>query len=198
MPEYFSPFIKSTEIPSEFWSDLTHQPFENCISCEKYLLEEGTEYMIEKAMQSSGIEGVVSTIFEYAICLECASQLRSQLSKESLKNIDDFYAKRTNLDERRGRLMTNPSQVGEWIRHCIVDNRPYELGEEYQIYGQCIGKNFLYFDMPFMISGRAVEEIVGLISDKTMDELNNFKNNLTAGPPEFKALLESGGARVYI
>ena len=192
------PFIKHTSIPKEFWSDLTGKPFEHCISCECTLLENNVEYVIEKALQSTEVEGIVSTIFEYAMCLPCAGQLRTQLSVESLQNIEQFYRERMSFTARRERLMNSELLIEKWIGECIVNQRPCKPGEEYQIYGQCVGEHFLYVDMPFMISGEAVDEMVELISNETLDELDDFMNDLTAGPPEFKELLESGGVKVFI
>lgn len=198
MSQFFLPIIQKAEIPKVFWSDLTNQPFDKCISCECNLLDDNVEYMIEKAFQSTNISGVNSTIFEYAMCFDCANQLRSQLSASSLKNIDRFYANRADFESRRNKLLSNDLNVDIWLNDCIINQRPYQVGEEFQIYGQCVGKDFIYADMPFMISGQALEEIIDLISNETMDELDNFKDKLTSGPPEFMELLNSTGARVFI
>lgn len=199
MSQFFLPIIQQAEIPKIFWSDLNNQPFNKCISCERNLLDEHVEYMIEKAFQSTNISGVNSTIFEYAMCFDCADQLRNQLSTSSLKNIDRFYAERANFESRRNKLISfNNLDIDLWLKDCIINQRPYQVGEEFQIYGQCVGKNFIYADMPFMISGQALEEIIELISNETMDELDNFKDKLTSGPPEFMELLNSTGARVFI
>lgn len=185
-------------IPKEFWSDLTNKPFENCISCECELLGGEVEYVIEKAMQSTEVEGIVSTIFEYAMCLPCAEKLRKQLSSQSLRNINQFYQDKIDFANRRTKLLNNEPNITDWVGECIVNKRVIKPGEEYQIYGQCIGEHFLFVDMPFMLSGEAIDEMVELISDETMDELNDFMNNLTSGPPEFKELLETGGVKVFI
>ena len=199
MPENHFPLVKWTEIPKVFWSDLSNQPFEHCIHCEKYLLEEDTEYLIEKAIQSTEKEGVYSTIFEYAICFDCADQMKAQLSESSIQNINRFYAEHVDMDARREQLIAHTENTErDWLKNCIVKHKPYQAGSEYQIYGQCSGKRFLYFDMPFMISGEAMEEMIELISDETMDELDRFKDDLISGPPEFKEILDKGGPRVFI
>lgn len=198
MSNPFLHFLRHTEIPPTFWSDLTNQPFENCISCECELLNGEKEYVIEKAFQSTEVEGVVSTVFEYAMCMPCAEKMRGQLSVQSLQNITQFHEEHMNFEERRTRLESEELNLEDWIGECIVNERPHKLGEEYQIYAQCIGKHFLYTDMPFMVSGEALEEMIGLISNETKEELDDFMNNLTSGPPEFKELLEAGGVKVFI
>lgn len=191
--------IKWTEIPQLFWSDLTNSPFEHCIHCEKPLLEGNMDYMIEKAIQSTDKEGVYSTIFEYAICFECADQLKAQLSVSSMENINRFYAEKVDMNKRREALLADAGHTEEdWLKDCIIKHRPSKGGEEYQIYGQCNGKRFLYYDMPFMISGEALDEMIDLISDETMDELDRFKDDLITGPPEFKEILDKGGPRILI
>lgn len=198
MSKSLLPFIKHSAIPKAFWSDLTNKPFENCISCKCELLGDEVEYVIEKALQSTEVEGVVSTIFEYAMCMPCAGKLRSQLSSQSLKNIDSFYHEKIDFTDRRTKLANNELNITDWIGECIINKRSFKPGEEYQIYGQCIGEHFLFVDMPFMLSGEAVDEMIELISNETMDELDDFMNNLTSGPPEFKELLETGGVKVFI
>ena len=199
MPEQFDPPLRWAEIPKIFWSDLTNRPFEHCIHCEQSLLENNVPYMIEKAIQSTEHEGVYSTIFEYAICFECAEGLKSQLSASSMSNINRYYAERVDMEARRKQLLNNEECLdSEWLENCLVKKRPNTPGEEYQIYGQCSGRHFLYYDMPFMICGEALEEMTELISDETMDELDRFKDDLIGGPPEFKEILDKGGPRVLI
>ena len=62
--------LHAEPIPSLFWSDITCKPFENCIKCERYLLEEGTLYLIEKAIKSYVGFDATSTVFEYAMCMD--------------------------------------------------------------------------------------------------------------------------------
>ena len=40
------------DIPEQFYSDGDGKPFENCVVCGKNLMEDGTRYVIEKAMKN--------------------------------------------------------------------------------------------------------------------------------------------------
>ena len=55
------------DIPEQFYSEETKKPLENCLMCDKYLLDEGTEYMVEKAMRRHPKLGTETTLFEMAI-----------------------------------------------------------------------------------------------------------------------------------
>ena len=184
-------------VPKVFWSDLTGKPFENCIMCEKYLLNDGTLYMIEKAFKSYNTDAADSTIFEYAICLECADKMQSKLSQESRLKMDAYYQERVDLFERRKKLEEVENNLGDRIGECLLLQQPAAKGGEYQIYAQCDGKDMVYLDMPFMICGEAVDELIQLMSNETLDELNGFMNDLTGGPPELRELLEAG-PRVFV
>jgi hypothetical protein len=189
--------LHAAPIPQIFWSDVTCQPFENCIKCERYLLEEGTLYLIEKAIKSYVGFDAISTVFEYAMCMDCAHEMHKELSVSSRTKIETYFEQNTNFDARRNELKEN-LEINNWIQNCIITGERPTEGGEYQIYGQCDGKHFLYHDFPYMMSGEVVDSLIDLMSNKTLDELNNFKNNLTQGPSEFQELLNSGGARVFV
>lgn len=189
--------LNVSEIPPIFRSDDTGEPFSNCIKCDRYLLDEGTLYLIEKAFKSYVGFDSRTTIFEYAMCMDCVQDMQKELSVSSRNNIDAFFAKQTDFDERRERLRDD-WDVQNWIQNCIVTNNKPVEGGEFQIYGQCDGAHFMYYDFPYMISGEVIDQMIDLMSDKTIDELNNFKNNITQGPPEFQELLNSGGVRVFV
>ncbi len=192
---FFTP-LASNPIPKIFWSDLTSKPFENCVMCEKYLLGEGEHYLIEKALR--GYKGLTatSTIFEYAMCIDCAEKMRATLSTDSKSKIDKYYSENINFDERRASLKDTPTE--EWLKECVIDKKAASDGGEFQIYGQCFGKNLVVHDFPFMIRGEAIDRIIHLLSAETLDELNGFMEDLTSGPPEFQELLKVGGPKIFV
>jgi len=195
--DHFFTSITSTPIPKVFWSDLTSKPFENCVMCEKYLLESGEHYIIEKAFK--GYKGVTttSTIFEYAMCIDCAEKMRATLSTDSKNKIDAYYAEHVNFDKRRDTLKESFS-VQEWLKECLIDKKEASDGGEFQIYAQCLGENLILHDFPFMLRGEALDHIVNLLSPETLDELNGFMEDLTSGPPEFQELLKVGGPKIFV
>lgn len=183
-------------IPSVFYSDLTSDLFENCISCNKYLLNDGTQYLIEKAFKSYKNESITSTIFEYAMCFDCYDEMRSKISVISRSKLDDFYENKIDLSKRYTEL--KGKEVSSWLEKCIVNDSSPSIGGEYQIYGMCDEKDMLFYEMPFMLSGEAIDKMVGLLSLETKDELDDFFKKITSGPPELRKILEERGVKAFI
>lgn len=109
---------KWSDIPPIFWSDLLHAPFNKCIQCTRNLLEPGVIYLIEKALKGFNSNSPLQTVFEYAICLDCAEEMRMTLSAESRANIEDFYNKNIDFNVRRGNLEEKSTEV--WLEECLI------------------------------------------------------------------------------
>lgn len=183
-------------IPRVFWSDLTGKPFERCIQCNRYLLEDGVGYFVEKAFQKYKGKKITSTVFEYAMCYGCRDELSEVFSTETKERIDAFLGPYFDRNKRLKELDVNAT-VEDRIRHCIVDKEEASEAGSYQIMAQCDGSDILLDLMPMMIRGEVMDRIVDLISDKSMDEFNRFMDQNFTGPPEFKEIL-SNGPRVLI
>lgn len=183
------------DIPKRFYSDLDQKPFENCLLCEKELLQKGTFYIIEKAYRAFGSEIGEKTLFEYAICLDCAEEYRKQLSKESRNNIDEYMSKIDFADRSHGLI---GKEGDEWLKNCIIHQEGVGEEGEAQIYGLCEGDQFCFGEFPYMIRSEAMDEIVSLLSAETLDELNRFKDQLNSGPPELQDILDKVGPRLLV
>ena len=81
-----------TPIPEEFYSFESNQPFENCLVCKADLLSGEIEYFIEKAVRNYHEHDVSDIVYEYAICWHCAHDMNSQMSAESMQNIQDYFS----------------------------------------------------------------------------------------------------------
>ena len=79
------------DIPDRFYSDAEGKPFENCQMCGKFLLTEGTTYVVEKAIKNYKDYDVNSTIFEFAVCIDCHTKVQQGMSDESLANLHRYY-----------------------------------------------------------------------------------------------------------
>ena len=88
------------DIPKEFYSTETNAPIDTCIDCERYLLVEGAEYVIEKAIRHYSAFDLDNTIFEYAICKECAVKMMASLSRDSLVKIHDHFEQYADIGQR--------------------------------------------------------------------------------------------------
>ncbi len=181
----------TVDIPGEFYSFSSGALFDHCIDCDKYLLEKDTEYFIEKAIRQYEGYKVRDVIFEYAICFECADRVRREMSVESIQNVENFFMENVDMSRRMEIMMENPGNPQEWISHCLLkETSMNELGE-FQLYAQCRGDKMEMGQMPYMISGAALEEIQHLLSSRTLDELNGFMDRHFGPPPDLMELLPS-------
>ncbi|WP_205501809.1 hypothetical protein [Rufibacter psychrotolerans] len=179
-------------IPQELFSVESGQPFHSCLTCEGHLLQDGVNYLVEKAVRFYPQTGTQDIIFEYAMCMKCAQQLREELSAESRERVDAYFSERVDLVARREALLSlpEPLRLENWLSHCLITGAPRTACTEYQIYAQCDGRDLIYTYMPYLISGEAMEEIQELISPHTRQVLDDFMDQHFGLPPELRALLQ--------
>ena len=184
-------------IPKLFFDDLTGAPMQRCISCELKLLEAQTPYFIEKAIKPQLGYKTYATVFEYAMCLPCMNQHKGKISQSSLANINQYFFDNIDITSRQY-LIANElyDDLGLWMDHCLITEKHITAIGECQVYAQCLGDQMVMGDYPYMISGEALDEVVNLLSDETIDEFNKLKDELV-GPSEFQDLLK-GGPRVLL
>ncbi|MBC3542042.1 hypothetical protein ACFSC6_08640 [Rufibacter sediminis] len=179
-------------LPRELHSEASGEPFQSCIACNCQLLQEGVNYLVEKAVRVYPQAGLRDVVFEYAMCLNCAQQLRNELSEESKRQINAYFAQRVDFVARREALLSlpDPLNLDNWLSHCIVHGTPRSACREYQIFAQCGGADLFYTYMPYMISGEAMEEIQECLSAHTRQILDDFMDTHFGLPPELRALLQ--------
>ena len=93
-----------------------------------------------------------------------------------MQNVD--FEKRLELTRQ------NPDRPSEWIKNCLVNHTSIDEIREYQIYAHCNGRHLNITHMPYMVSGEIIDQITHLLSDETLDELDDFMNNNFGPPPE--------------
>ena len=181
------PFDEVTDIPSIFHSFSEENVFQHCISCNTKLLENDSEYLIEKAFRRYPGFDTQDVIFEYAMCLRCAEKMRKELSVESMRNIQNFFDQRVDFYGRRQEMLYEHSlNCHAWLDRCIVTGKPMSELQEFQIYGHCRGDRFLFSYMPYMISNEAMDTMSELLSEKTRGEIDRFIDDNFGLPPELK------------
>lgn len=173
-------------IPPEFWSDLTGKPFTHCTLCEKELSSVKGMYMVEKAIKIQN--GYRNTVFEYAICRECAQQRTSKLSAESLERIQQFFTE--NRQELPQRMTYSNRQMKQFYTKCCVTGKNVNDVEEYQLACQFHSGIPSYMAQPIMISGEVINQLQELLSEQTKDEFDDFMDDIYTGPPELKELFK--------
>lgn len=176
-------------IPKEFMSAETNDYFQHCIECDRPLLNEETDYFIEKCIRTYPDFTATDTVFEYAICISCAEKMRAKLSKESLEAIENFMKHKVD-PFRHQAFISNHPEPENWTGQCLVSGRSKTDVEEYQVYAHCRGTSLVHgMQMPYMISGEVLDQVSQLLSNETLDELDNFMNDNFGPPPELEELL---------
>jgi hypothetical protein len=177
-------------IPGQFYSDATGKPFRNCIRCEKNLLMPGTHYLIEKAIRAYSEFETTDTVYEYAVCVSCYIEMRKELSQKSMQNLDTYFKDQADLIRRRDELLKEGSgYFDEWISECIIKHTPLSECSEYQLVCECTGDQLILSQMPYMVSGEAMDEMMDLLSDQTLDFLNGFRDRFLGPPQEVRDIL---------
>jgi hypothetical protein len=187
-PESLNSFVP---LPSVLLSDNAGKPFSNCMVCDKYLLTEGTPYMIEKAIRQIPEMNIKETLFEYAMCMDCAMMMNNSLSVESRQRINNYFATHVDFEARNTDLMKDKAtDVESWISTCIVRKTPVAKSAEYQIVAQCDGTNLVLSYAPFALCMETMDEMTALLSEKSLGEIDDFMGKYFTGPPEVSAILK--------
>lgn len=174
--------MKNLTIPPTFYSFETGAPFERCISCEKYLLNDDTEYLIEKAMKSYEGYKAKDVIFDYAICMDCAEKMRKKISKHSWNHIMRYFEENIDVNFRNQLLKEEPT---ESLSYCLLKKTPINDCREYQLHAHCKGSKLFMNNPPYMISGAVMDELMPKLSKETVDEMNGFFKKHFSPDPSF-------------
>lgn len=184
---YISPMLREDfpyiPLPEVFYPFESKEPFCSCSRCKRSLLSEDVEYIIEKALKPG------DTIYEYAVCFACIEDSRSRISADSSAVIEGFFRERMRpLNHREEMLSKYDLNTDLWLDRCIVTGKRVSEMDEYQILGHAQGP-FLVFSMfPYALGEEASKELTDLISPETMDEMDDFADELIDIPPELREL----------
>ena len=172
--ENISEFIP---VPEEFQSFEKGAPFSTCSMCHGHLLEDGTQYIIEKGYNRG------ETSFEYALCMECREKLMKGLSVKSLQLIEHYFDERVDLAARRARLIqSDPDDHRPWISQCVLSGTPLRRDSEYQFCGVCDGPHLLFAYLPYAICGEEVHSLCARLSRQTRDRIDQFVEDVLGVP----------------
>lgn len=196
--EASGPYSNIVDIPDKFHSQFSGGYFENCLVCDRNLLENHVHYLIEKAIKRFPEYGTEEVIFEYGICIPCLMSMRKRLSEVSKQRVEDYFAAHVDLNERRRQLRENSFDLDKLLDHCIVKNTDASQLTEYQIYAFCRGKKMIISEMPYLIGGEAIDELAQRLSNETLDEIDGFTDKYFGFPPEFRDIFDRNRTLVII
>ena len=184
-------FPKRIPIPESFYSIETEEPISQCLACDTALLEDSTEYLIEKGYRQYEAYDVQETVFEYALCMDCHAKMRQSFSEISKHRCQAYLAEHIDLAERTGALLGDESpDPSAWTRRCAVHDTPREDLREYQVMAHCQGETLMLTHLPLLMGGPAVNALVDRLSDETIDDLGGFRDEHLGLPPELKRDLQ--------
>lgn len=171
------------EIPESFHSSETGEPYRECSICGTGL--EGM-YFIEKAFQRTHDKTEFKAVFEYALCEDCKNGMMVNISKESMKNIQNFamemddalFQNRDDFDPRMDYMLS----------HCLATGKSIDELDEYHLIG--IFENDKIIQLPMVYGESFIEEYSELLSDETKGFFDDFFNHITIIPPALAKLLE--------
>jgi hypothetical protein len=171
-----------SDIPEIFRSNKNGELLASCIMCDDDLLNYEHGYVIEKAFNKKPGTDDFELIFEYAICTECQQSLSKEMSEKSMKNIRRFFnVHKTNISG----LSNTDSDISKRLRTCMISDNEVADMKEYQIAGQFYKDHMIVFDaFPFAIGDHAIDEIQELLSKKTKDFSDKFKDLIL--PPDVR------------
>ena len=178
------PEPKFVPIPSEFHSLENDGPFNKCLKCEAELLQSGMPYLIERVFVQQ------EPIVEYAMCEACVMASQSELSVESRQAVTDYMLSNLDVSQRLGRLSEwaehGSDDASELMNRCLFSGTRAEDCREKQIAAWCQGDQMRVDHVfPMMISGVAIEELNGVLSEKTRGWIDDFVGDNFGMPPEF-------------
>ena len=178
------------EIPKDFYSDGEGKPFENCLICGKDLLKGDVSYVIEKAMRNYDKYDFSSTVYEFAICTDCHQEQQNKMSKESIANMQLYYQEKVKeIGKQTVAIDLRNFDLKTWLSKCFFTNKPVSEMQEYQIVAQFKGNKMLMNMPPMVIGEDIINDMADLLSDKTIDEMNGFKEQFLGPPPEFEEFI---------
>lgn len=178
------------DIPKRFFSDVTDEPFKTCNVCGTELLTNEVPYVIEKAVKNYSGHNFSSTIYELAICLKCHTKMQQSMSKESIAKIQNYHAEVMSSKGNQPIMidMTNFS-LDDWLSKCFFKGGDISEMKEYQVVGQFKGDKMIMNTPPLIIGDEAMAEMAGLLSDKTTDEMNGFREKFLGPAPEIEEMI---------
>lgn len=174
-------------IPEIFLNSDTKAPLTHCVQCEYDLLGGDRYYMIEKVFKKYPSFQKTEILFEYAVCSTCYENMKDQMSVESMANLSQYMMTNTDFQAVQKRIEENPDNPEKWLSHCMIKGTAKSEMTEFQM-GACFKGDRLVtnFIPPFLIGELAMEEMNGLLSKETKDEMDDFMGENFGIPPELR------------
>jgi len=172
--------FRKTQIPPAFYSFESELPFKDCIECGADLIQGDNPYFVEKAFRRYPNYKAHDVVYEFAMCFKCADIMRQTLSAKSTLALQEFME--SSLESKSG-------EPENHMDSCMITNQPIAEQEEYIIYGVFQGNQMMVADFPYAIGLDAMNQLSELLSNETLDIMDDFMGKHFTGPPEINELI---------
>jgi hypothetical protein len=185
--------ISMLKIPSLFHDSLNKAPFVRCQVCEKELIQSNSEYIIEKVFRKNAVSSKMEILFEYAICYSCALNLTNSYSKESKENLQRYFmeAMQGKFEFASQKQLNSEIDIYDQLSNCAITGKHVSELDEYQIVGRFKGGFLRKDELPFLIGSGSMDDVSDLLSNETLDNMDDFTGKYLTGPPEFRDYFKS-------
>ncbi len=172
----------------KFNSELTESPFLNCCVCDANFRDSGEKYGVEKSFKRVS-ENVQYSLYEYAICWNCAQTFQEKISPESNQAIQNYFMYQlANKPPRFFNEDQDPIEV--CLSQCMIKGTNTSELTEYTMCGVFRVGLFSLEAMPYVLSAEVLEELAEQLSASTKDEMDDFRETYLGGPPELEELFK--------
>ncbi|MDD3771987.1 MAG: hypothetical protein RBT46_00950 [Weeksellaceae bacterium] len=178
-------FNFSEDIPEQFYSAENHQPHSECSICGNGF--GNGHYFIEKAFRRTHDKSSYQMTFEYAICERCKTDMMKSISKESMKNIQEFAMNKGGMPRFENSDEVE-IDVNYMLNHCIASGKSIDELDEYHLVG--IFRNGKMVQLPMLYGDNFIEEYSELLSEETKDFFDDLFDTITLLPPTLAKILE--------
>lgn len=178
-------FNFSEDIPEQFYSEQNHQPHTECSVCGNGF--GNRHYFVEKAFQKTHDGSAYELTFEYAICERCKSDMMQSISKESMKNIQEFAMKMGGMPVPENSDYVE-IDLNQFLTTCIATGKSIDELGEYHLVG--IFKGDKMVQLPMLYGETFIEEYSEMLSEETKGFFDDFFDNITLLPPALAKILE--------
>lgn len=177
-------------IPGDFYSFDTDAPFEACLVCKAPLLSGQVDYFIEKAIKNYPGHDVSDVVYEYALCSHCAQDMNEKMSVTSLLNLQTYFSGNESFMAKINHHNSHwqDFEGSPLSENCAMTGVHKAELAEYMIYGHFKGDQMIKSTMPFLLSGKVMDDVADLLSNETIDALDDFMGEYFGGPPELEEL----------
>ncbi len=177
-----------------FYDSISCRPFEKCLICETVIWGTGIPYLVEKYVRRNFYTQKFEALVEYALCQQCATDMLdsySEGSKDAMMSLFEKYDKKNHNTPMVIEPADHKERVEQNLSKCYMLRKPVSQLKTLQVSAFFVNDTFdAQFD-PIVLSEEVLLIVHSLLSDKTLDEIDDFYGNYLSGPPEWREFFKS-------